>query len=485
MLGKPGDEALEALWILNLRGELGAVELCRHLRHPNPHVRRWSVRLLGDQNTVAAVGQAALVTMAKLEPDAEVRSQLASSARRLPAGQAFPILRQLFTREEDADDLHIPLLIWWAIESKLDTGREELIALAGDPSVWQSTVFSTHIVPRIGRRYAADQGLNRHYTLKEGAYSAWYIDRSTPHLRRNLESCDRLLRVAPTPADADLLLAGMAEGLAGPPVDAVPKSLQARVEEIWRSRPHSPGLISLAGRLGIGAALPEAATVVRSGKQEAGERERLLELLISSGSAESLALLSDLLRQEQNQQHLGRLMEMLNAFADPAPAGVLIDLYPRLGPRLRNAAQRMLSARADWATVMLQRMNEGSFDPGVLNSANVATMRVHQNPRLDALLAAHEQRWSDEPGRRAAQQFFEYGKTVYALNCSPCHQPNGQGLVQLAPPLVGSPWVQQGGEAVIRILLHGKQGQARGLLMPAFPPLDNRQGRRPVLGAAT
>jgi hypothetical protein len=41
------------------------VELCRHLRHPNPHVRRWSVRLLGDQNTVDAVGQAALVTMAK------------------------------------------------------------------------------------------------------------------------------------------------------------------------------------------------------------------------------------------------------------------------------------------------------------------------------------------------------------------------------------------------------------------------------------
>ena len=77
---------------------------------------------------------AALQALAKTETAVEVRSQLASSAKRLPAGQAFAIIRPLLMRDEDATDQHLPLLIWWAIESKADTGRAELLALVRDPA---------------------------------------------------------------------------------------------------------------------------------------------------------------------------------------------------------------------------------------------------------------------------------------------------------------------------------------------------------------
>src|SRR5262245_34003813 len=119
------ETALEALWVLNLRGEIGRDGWRIALKHANPHVRRWAVRLLGDRNHVEADVHAALVALAETESDAEVRSQLASSARRLPTGQALPVLRHLIVRDADSQDLHIPLLIWWAIESKADTGREE------------------------------------------------------------------------------------------------------------------------------------------------------------------------------------------------------------------------------------------------------------------------------------------------------------------------------------------------------------------------
>ena len=74
-----------------------------------------------------------------------------------------------------------------------------------------------------------------------------------------------------------------------------------------------------------------------------------------------------------------------------------------------------------------------------------------------------------------AQQLFAQGKSTYALICSACHQDNGQGLIQLAPSLVASPWVQKGEAPMVRIVLHGKENPGRGLLMPSLKHLDDNQ----------
>ncbi len=53
---------------------------------------------------------------------------------------------------------------------------------------------------------------------------------------------------------------------------------------------------------------------------------------------------------------------------------------------------------------------------------------------------------------------FALGKEKYAL-CAACHQPNGAGLANLAPPLAGSEWVLESDPSrIIRIVLHGLQG---------------------------
>jgi mono/diheme cytochrome c family protein/glucose/arabinose dehydrogenase len=50
---------------------------------------------------------------------------------------------------------------------------------------------------------------------------------------------------------------------------------------------------------------------------------------------------------------------------------------------------------------------------------------------------------------------FERGRQEFAV-CAACHQPQGQGMAGLAPPLVGSPWINGGAGAAIRIVLQGK-----------------------------
>ena len=55
------------------------------------------------------------------------------------------------------------------------------------------------------------------------------------------------------------------------------------------------------------------------------------------------------------------------------------------------------------------------------------------------------------------------GAEVYAGACAACHQADGQGLEGVAKSLVGSEWALAVPAQVIRIVLHGKEGE---MLMP-------------------
>jgi mono/diheme cytochrome c family protein len=68
------------------------------------------------------------------------------------------------------------------------------------------------------------------------------------------------------------------------------------------------------------------------------------------------------------------------------------------------------------------------------------------------------------PALTAAEQArFAAGQKQFTATCAPCHQANGMGLPGVAKPLVGSQWATGSPEAVIRIVLHGKEGE---MLMP-------------------
>jgi putative membrane-bound dehydrogenase-like protein len=466
--------ALEALWVLNLRHEIAEAGLRRVLAHPNEHLRRWAVRLLGDPGLVQPATATALARLAQTEPAVEVRSQLASTARRLPAGQAFPILRALLLRDEDAADHHLPLLIWWAIESKADTGREEILTLVSDPALWRAKIFSTHTAERIAMRYTADQGPRRHYTLKQGVYSEWIIDRAPEHLRRNLEMGARLLEAAPESARATLLR-GLAQGLTGPRVESVPGSLEQFIARAWRTSPHSTDLLVLAARLGVPEATGEALARIKDPKLKDADRQTLIDLLAALPAPEALPVIAGLLQTEKSEARRASRLAALGGFNAVAAAEAVIAAYPSLSPRLQNTAQRMLSERPIWAMTMLQRMNLGTFKPGVLSSSNIALIRSHKDPRLTSLYTTYQQSHSDDPAQQAAQRLFETGRIAFNLTCAPCHQESGSGLPMLAPALVGSRWLQASEEHLVRIVLHGKENPGRGLIMPPWRQLEDGQ----------
>ncbi|MFM8878419.1 MAG: PVC-type heme-binding CxxCH protein, partial [Verrucomicrobiota bacterium] len=141
-----GQTALETLWALNLSGGWNDALAERALSHPEPAVREWAVRLAGDPRSVSEPVARALVGMAAQEPDLAVRSQLACTARRLPAAQGLPLVRALALRSEDDSDPRQPLLLWWAIEAQVERNAEAVLGLWNDEAFWRSPLVEHHLV---------------------------------------------------------------------------------------------------------------------------------------------------------------------------------------------------------------------------------------------------------------------------------------------------------------------------------------------------
>jgi mono/diheme cytochrome c family protein len=60
---------------------------------------------------------------------------------------------------------------------------------------------------------------------------------------------------------------------------------------------------------------------------------------------------------------------------------------------------------------------------------------------------------------------FVAGGEVFRTVCAACHGQDGEGMPGMGRPLAGSPWVLTRPIEVMRILLHGKEGE---LEMPAL-----------------
>ena len=171
--------SLESLWAVNLIGGLDSENAAKWLKHSDEHIRRWVVRLLGDQHQSLP----GLVALAKSESNVQVRSQLASTAKRIDSKTGLAIVSELLRRAEDIADPHLPLLNWWAVESHC----EDWDAIVGflDESLWDVEMFRQVVMERLMRRYAAS---------------------GRPE---DLEHCDQLIQMAPDEASREILLDGL------------------------------------------------------------------------------------------------------------------------------------------------------------------------------------------------------------------------------------------------------------------------------------
>jgi len=331
-----GQAALEALWALNLVGGLDEETALASLDHADPFVRLWTARLACDDGEATAPIVAKLVQLAETDANVEVRSQLASSARRLPPRDCLAIVSRLMNRGEDVDDPHIPLLIWWAVEAKATTDPEAVLELFADRATWEAPIAASTVQERLMRRFAAAGG------------------------RKELGYCVRLFEAAPGPEHAARLMTGLEAAYQGRSLADLPPAL-------------ADALARHGGRsilLGLRQAKPEAiAEAFRELENPNGDREKQLQYLRILGEVrvpDRQAAILDIARRSPVNPIRSAALQALLIYDDPKIADEVLKTYGSLSDDVLASAQNLLASRRSWALTFLEAVDSGRVDRGTV-----------------------------------------------------------------------------------------------------------------------
>ncbi len=419
--------ALRDLWALYVTGGLDDSTALGLLSHELAGVRRWTVRLLGDERRMTPSLLASLVELAQSDPDVTVRNQLAASCQRWEAKDALPILGRLTRHDEDLTDPQVPLMIWWAFERHLRDHRDEVVALLGSKDVRDAKLADQILMERVARVLAS---------------------RGTPP---DIEASARLLASASRKEQVAAVIAGLEKGFEGRARIEVSPSLEAALARLSEQPAPSTQLIRLGLRLGIPVAIQKAADRVSDNKASEVDRIALIEVLGQIAKEESLPSLFSIVDSNGSFALRRSAISALAGFQKPEVATRLLAAYPQLPPNLREPVLAMLCTRTIWIAPLLDAMTRKVVAPADLRTAQVQQIVQHHDSELTSRL---ERLWgrlprpgSPEKVRRIAEirgllpegdkGNASRGQAVFKENCAVCHRLFEEGE-RIGPDLTGA-----------------------------------------------
>ncbi|HVU89538.1 MAG TPA: PVC-type heme-binding CxxCH protein [Pirellulales bacterium] len=418
--------AIESLWTLYQCGGFDEALGLELLAHPSEDVRTWTIRLMGDEQQVSPIVAARFLSLARQESSPTVRSQLACTAKRLPAAQGLPLAAALLTRDEDTTDAHIPLLLWWAVEDKAVSDREQVLELFATRDAWSHPLVKEFVLPRLARRYAA------------GATA------------EDFAACARLLDAAPGEAEFDILIAGMEKGLQGRKLATVPSELAGVVDRLRVENESRPERIRFAIRLGSHEAFARALVLLSDKKVSQADRLALIDIVGQVDDPASVEPLLKLLNDAEPASIQTAALTALERFADPRIGDAALKLLPQADAAVRTRALTLLCARAATGLALLEAVDRGDLKPDQVPAAQLRQIALFKQPRVEELLSKHWGKVAQEtPAEKRARIHgisvsmnlttgdAVRGKPLFAKHCGICHTLFGEGN-KVGPDLTGA-----------------------------------------------
>jgi putative heme-binding domain-containing protein len=428
LVGSGSDlQSLSALWALYQAFGLDQATALTALRHGTPMVRYWAVRLVCDDigfaNRRSTLGLAdslgelkggptrvpdrlfrALLEGAAGERDAEVRSQMAASARRLPVDQALPLVTALLRHDEDVEDPYLPLLSWWVLEANLDPERDAVMELFEDPEFRREPVVRRHILERVMRALALKG--------KSG----------------DLEDCTRLLELAVDGEEQDSLLKGFELAYAGRRIGGLPDRLVRGLVESGRSS------LELRVRLGDADASRAAVELLLSPEASLEERiavARTLGEVRSADSVESLIRVSTAPEPPLQRAALAAL----SSFRDPGVGQQALARFSDYSDQARPAFFDLMLSRPVWTRQLIQAVSRGGLAPELVPDDVAERLRGDQDRKIAGLAREHlgsGEELDREAVRRRITRLRSMladgtgnpyaGEAAYTRRCGSCHK---------------------------------------------------------------
>lgn len=367
--GKTAHPSLEAMWALHQMRTLDERHLLAALEHPAPMVRAWAVRLIGDiwlRNRRKFSDEAfqPILKLAQKETDREVRSQMLGTARRMRMREGLSLVWSA-VRGDDSDDPFIPLMAWFTIEAGCDprsyppssgsTWQGDM-ALISISSIASTPLMREHLLPRLMRRFAAEE------------------------TRSGFNTCSTLLAYAKAHRRADVqaaLLSGFEQAFEGRPLPDLPDELAKALADA------GSGSLSFRIRGGEEVALGEGLALLGNASADLNERISVARAFgaLAHPPARDVLLKIALDLGEPNLRAAS--FSALQRYDGEGIAESVIAAYPKLPGRLGESALSLLVSRKGWGQSLLraESIPDAQFSQDVIER-----LRLHDDPTINGIL---------------------------------------------------------------------------------------------------
>lgn len=458
---EPSIRRVRALLSLHAIGRAEPDWLIELLDHDDEHVRTWAVRLLTEGWPLdAALGPVpsvdptvpslvkrqwrshapTLLRAARYDPSGLVRLALASTLQRLPVDQRPSLAMALGSRDEDADDHNLPLLVWHGLVPVAETAPHALVDVARSCR-WPVT-------RRLISRRLAEM-------IREAPEPINALLGETAASNGNVEVLEDLLT-------------GMAEGLAGwrsAPRPACWPAVADRVANIV-DQASRERLVRLTDELGAvfgdGRAIDSLRRVAIDPKASVRVRTAAIEALIDALGTAAPQDLRTLCESLLGERHLRAVAARgLSRFDDQQVADKLVEACRATKTESRGEIVTILVSRPSFARALVAAVRSGRLPIGVLSPYDVRSLHslgdealsrevtaawghVRESPgekrgRIDelrSLLSADVERSRDDPDTGGTAD-LAHGRRLYREHCGNCHRLYGEGG-SIGPDLTGS-----------------------------------------------
>ena len=422
--------ALAATWILGATNQLGEAFGARLLRRDEPAIREWVVRFWGDARQLTPGQLAALLNLAEKERSAVVRSQMACTAKRLPAEQALGLIaalaREMTSRRKRIDlgadaawekpqNDRLDLILWWALEAHA-TQYDLVLAMLADTKAREE-----RLVEKLARRWAAS-----------GTEPDWRA----------------LARLWSLTGPTWSVVNGATEGVRGHRYDAVPEPMRDVLMHEWEDEENF-GLTELAAWLGYEPAHRWLLSMARTRPNKVRRHFHWVGIFADTAKPEvAISVLLGLscdgdLEAERRPAVLARL----GRFDDPSIAERVLAAYDKQEPVWKTTARGLLVSRASWAAKLLDAVDAGTISATEISPDDVRRMAQHHDAALDARLVARFGRFREATPEerlavvrrlnndlRAGMGDPHRGRALFKEHCGTCHRLFGEGN-QVGPDL--------------------------------------------------
>ncbi len=410
-------QTLETLWALDALGLADELPFTSN----DPYIRRWCVKMVGEESRDVD----GLLKEAKTEQHPEVRAQILATAKKLPAKSALPLLWA-----GDAEDVsgHLPLLAWWALESKAEKERSAVFAfLKSDTAFLKTKLFRDNLAEKLAKRYALAGG------------------------EENLQSCADLLALTNDEALRGKFIAGIASAFEGAEMPKLPEALTKALNDYIAKQ--SGGDLTLALRSGSADALKSALKLLEDKKASNTARIAIAKTLAELGKQEAVMPMVNILKSTNPPSLKRGILQAAAKFDDKRiPEALLLGWEGQIAgdKALREDALRVMAGRKEWAQILVSFVNEWKIPAKQFTVDIVRQLSLHKDAEIDAAIDKH---WKGllatgpTPEKKKESERIKAvvktglgdpakGKIQFMGRCAICHTLFGEGG-KIGPDLTG------------------------------------------------